>query len=970
MTQMSSYNNPNHTNTNSQERDILRERERERNKPQSLNTKAFSLIELSLVLIIVGILVMGAIKGYSLIAASKIISLSKELEQYSVATETFQAKYGFLPGIMPNPKIKLGNKAKSHLDDNRTNDYIINESGEVTNAESINFFNHLSLAGLLDGEEGYYIGTDNDLDNRNSITKKSKYYPTTKAAANSFIYVRGDDVGGNYNKISRLAIGNYGSGNTGLDASLLLGLDRKIDDGLPLSGLISIVPTALDDSNTNTNTNTNNTNSDINNTSGSIININFSLINETYAASYVSCLTQDRDRNEIQYNIKGKDCILLKSIDVTKHNKVKEETLNNIVGEPCLLTELDNYANAESIAGIKLMNNSTKRVNCNNGYRGDITVTCREGQKILGGEDNNCVFVGCKKFDENIGDTINSSLNDILYNNNISPEDESYLDWDNSIEENARDRIVNNNRNTIYQKGDIIDTLGCRERIGHSLLGGSGGYGLKCEGNDVIAVQYRGGCNYIETCTISSLTENSGLVSNTIANWAVSDDTGSTTGTTYSPDSTDTVNYGTYVKLNTCATGYSKSDDDLIYQCTGVNTWTVVDGKSNGFCGVPITYYSPRLYDDVNKSGTAGTTKVFKIGDSVNCHYNNFDISDPDSGTVKACGINGYRYYYDGQTFTVQTPDNYTAHQFCHGSYIPRDLNQGLTGNASVDGWCSDFITRDTYKTTNTGLNGTFTYNKHSSGNNSGTQSVLTCSFGKYKISSGKFYTQYVGQNSFCTHYGIAYSLKEQNKSVTFNVYGAKGGGSNGGYGGYTKGVMSSDNLLSTTFYIVIGRNGDEDSGGYNGGGNGYYGGGGATHIATANGVLSNLSGNKGAVLLVAGGGGGKGYSSSSNKGGAGGGANQNGGDGGGNREGGGGTLSYGGDGYYDGYFGQGGKGKNSSLYGGGGGGGGYYGGGGGGSSSYSGGGGGGSGFCDTNKFTCSGTTGGSTGYGSVTISW
>jgi hypothetical protein len=67
--------------------------------------------------------------------------------------------------------------------------------------------------------------------------------------------------------------------------------------------------------------------------------------------------------------------------------------------------------------------------------------------------------------------------------------------------------------------------------------------------------------------------------------------------------------------------------------------------------------------------------------------------------------------------------------------------------------------------------------------------------------------------------------------------------------------------------------------GGYNGGGGGdggymgegnwggYYatGGGGATHIATANGVLSSLSNNRGAVLIVAGGGGGMTHQAANN---------------------------------------------------------------------------------------------------------
>ena len=116
-------------------------------------------------------------------------------------------------------------------------------------------------------------------------------------------------------------------------------------------------------------------------------------------------------------------------------------------------------------------------------------------------------------------------------------------------------------------------------------------------------------------------------------------------------------------------------------------------------------------------------------------------------------------------------------------------------------------------------------------------------------------------------------------------VWGAQGGYSSsntsdtrGGYGGYSNGMIS----LSANSYLYIGVGGQGKScnvygtsiggtttcgndGGFNGGGstrqyveNTYYGsGGGATHIATQNGQLSELSSYTSNLLIVAGGGGG-----------------------------------------------------------------------------------------------------------------
>lgn len=186
-------------------------------------------------------------------------------------------------------------------------------------------------------------------------------------------------------------------------------------------------------------------------------------------------------------------------------------------------------------------------------------------------------------------------------------------------------------------------------------------------------------------------------------------------------------------------------------------------------------------------------------------------------------------------------------------------------------------------------------------------------------------------------------------------VWGAQGGGSYGGKGGYSVGILSLTS--SATLYIAVGGEGlnSKSSGAYNGGSTintgSDYGGGGATHIATTDrGVLSNYNSYRNEVLIVAGGGGG----GTQSQGGAGGGTTGTNGasNGSGYTAGYGGTQSQGGaaggtSGWVseNGSFGQGGKGNGNW---GGGGGGGWYGGGGG----VHWGGGGGSGYVNTSKLT------------------
>lgn len=213
-------------------------------KKTEKNTSGFTLLELSIVMVIIGFLSVGIIRGYGLIIASRILTLTNELFLYSSSAEQFEAKYGNLPGILENPTRKLGSSAaKYYVDGNKSNPFVINESGNVTNGESINFFNHLSVAGYLEGAE--YKGTTMNLNDKKSITKKSRYYPTLKSIGGFFVYVRGDDIDGNYNKINRLAISSYGDKKNGINASIVWGLDSKIDDGFPLTGNIALVPTAI-----------------------------------------------------------------------------------------------------------------------------------------------------------------------------------------------------------------------------------------------------------------------------------------------------------------------------------------------------------------------------------------------------------------------------------------------------------------------------------------------------------------------------------------------------------------------------------------------------------------------------------------------------------------------------------------------------------------------------------------------------
>ncbi len=63
----------------------------------------FTLIELSIVLVIIGLIVGGVLVGRDLIAAAAVRSQVSQIEQFQTATNTFTGKYGYLPGDIPEP---------------------------------------------------------------------------------------------------------------------------------------------------------------------------------------------------------------------------------------------------------------------------------------------------------------------------------------------------------------------------------------------------------------------------------------------------------------------------------------------------------------------------------------------------------------------------------------------------------------------------------------------------------------------------------------------------------------------------------------------------------------------------------------------------------------------------------------------------------------------------------------------------
>lgn len=212
-------------------------------------SSGFTLIELSIVLVIIGLIAGGILTGQDLIKSAEIRATISQIEKYNTASYTFRYKYNGLPGdILASTASSFGLAATTAggvgLGDG--NGLIQDPNGTNTPVgEIVLFWRQLSDAGLVDGSFGKDL-TVSTAQAPNSIVPGNDF-PAAKTGRGSYIIV-GSDNGMNYfgilGLINGATGGPAGTANyypirtpslTGIEA---YNIDKKIDDGMPLYGTV------------------------------------------------------------------------------------------------------------------------------------------------------------------------------------------------------------------------------------------------------------------------------------------------------------------------------------------------------------------------------------------------------------------------------------------------------------------------------------------------------------------------------------------------------------------------------------------------------------------------------------------------------------------------------------------------------------------------------------------------------------
>jgi prepilin-type N-terminal cleavage/methylation domain-containing protein len=111
----------------------------------------FTLVELAIVLMIIGLLIGGILKGQELIQNARITSFIRQMKSYDAAVLTFQDSYGAMPGDITSPSTRLPNCTTVPCSTAGDGNGVIGDVNSSSGSENDTMIFHLSSAGLISG---------------------------------------------------------------------------------------------------------------------------------------------------------------------------------------------------------------------------------------------------------------------------------------------------------------------------------------------------------------------------------------------------------------------------------------------------------------------------------------------------------------------------------------------------------------------------------------------------------------------------------------------------------------------------------------------------------------------------------------------------------------------------------------------------------------------------------------------------
>jgi prepilin-type N-terminal cleavage/methylation domain-containing protein len=182
-------------------------------------SKGFTLIEIAIVLVIIGLLLGGVIKGEELIRAARVRSLISEEQGIKAAFYGFQDRFRALPGDYAGASANINCAGVACVDGDGNGRIEAGNAGGMH--EELMLWTHLTAAGFLTGS---FSATAADSTPSDANNPKNPY--------SVYIQLAYDANYGNGTVPSRHNLKTGGH----IPVELIAEIDRKIDDGNPYTG--------------------------------------------------------------------------------------------------------------------------------------------------------------------------------------------------------------------------------------------------------------------------------------------------------------------------------------------------------------------------------------------------------------------------------------------------------------------------------------------------------------------------------------------------------------------------------------------------------------------------------------------------------------------------------------------------------------------------------------------------------------
>lgn len=194
-------------------------------KKQYNSQSGFSLIELAVVLIIMGLLIGGILKGKDLIDSARLKRVMAQLNELRMATSGFLDKYDALPGDFNKASFQI----KSDLHNGNGNG-IVEGAGLSPGSEALSFWSHLAEAGFI-GSPG--------LKSEQNVGEFGKGAPESSLGGGFTVENNPHGMVGLWFILGKKN-GDHGDGGL-LTPTQAMNIDKKMDNGQPTSGKVRAI---------------------------------------------------------------------------------------------------------------------------------------------------------------------------------------------------------------------------------------------------------------------------------------------------------------------------------------------------------------------------------------------------------------------------------------------------------------------------------------------------------------------------------------------------------------------------------------------------------------------------------------------------------------------------------------------------------------------------------------------------------